>query len=112
MIIKKASEIASGKIESSMEKIEWNSILSSGKVLQLVLTSGKSKQAINNELSNIYNRIVTNMIYCEREINGVVYLIRRIDQLLHEYNFFYNKLVISTSSIWKQFYSEKQLKVC
>ncbi|CAH8838781.1 unnamed protein product [Trichobilharzia szidati] len=98
------------KIESSMEKIEFNSILSIGKVLQLVLTSGESKQAINSELSNIYNRIVTNMIYCEREINGIAYLLRRINQLLHEYNFFYNKLVISSSSIWKQFYSEKQLE--
>ncbi|CAH8486495.1 unnamed protein product [Schistosoma turkestanicum] len=94
------------KIELSIRNIEYNSIFSISMTLQHILTN-ESKQLVNNELCNIYKIIISNVIYCERQINWIVYLLNRVEHLLREYNQCYKSII---DKLLKDFYSVKQIQ--
>ncbi|KAH8860977.1 normocyte-binding 1 [Schistosoma japonicum] len=75
-------------IETSIESAEFDS-----SILSISLT--------------IQHNIIFNVIYCERQINSIVYLRRRVEHLLHEYDQHYMSVIDGMS---KDFYSVSKIK--
>uniref|UniRef100_A0A5K4FA82 DH domain-containing protein n=1 Tax=Schistosoma mansoni TaxID=6183 RepID=A0A5K4FA82_SCHMA len=94
------------KIESFIKAIEYDSIFLISMTIQHVLTN-ESKQLINNELCNIYQMIISNVIYCERQINCIGYLLNRVEYLIREYDHYHKSVIDKISN---DFYSVKQIK--